>query len=224
MKKHLLVLLLLTPLCMGITYNSGTRERERNLVKPEAEQVLVVPCVAKDSQGNKVRYFMGIIRINAATDKVWDAMRGRFFKGFSEPGIMYSNPIYARAAKGTAIVDGRFDMPLFDPGYTIFVRAYQDTWRIEWSLLTKHEVKTYQEKGIYVKPSSSCLKSFEGHEYLKTSPDGKGTLYYRAIAVKSKVPVPVFVKREITERLVNSYMEGLKQEVETRQGPEYDAK
>ena len=224
MKKHLLVLFLLTPLCMGITYSSGTGEQERNLVKPEAEQVLVVPCVAKDSQGNRVRYFMGIIRISAATDKVWDAMRGRFFNGFSEPGIMYSNPIDARAVKGTAIVDGRFDMPLFDPGYTIFVRAYRDTWRIEWRLLTKYEVNTYREKGIYVKPSSSSLKGFEGYEYLKTSTDGKGTLYYRAIAVKSKVPVPVFVKREITESLVKAYMEGLKQEVEARQGPEYDAK
>ncbi len=218
MKHPLLTLSLFFFSGIGIAYGSGRGElgQFQEVAKPVVGQVKVLRYKSKDSQGREARYLMGVLRVDAAPEMVWKTMVKRYSRDFYKTGILYNKPIKDSTLKDVVLVDGRLDIPLFDPGYTIVVRFYHNNYRLEWRMLTRREVALYRGNGIYVRPSSSSLRKFEGYECLKPSTDGLSTKYYRAAIVESKVPLPVFVEREIIHRFIECYMGSLKEDVEAR--------
>jgi len=170
-------------------------------------------------EGKKKRG-VGVLLINAPTEKVWKYLCEWETMGEFVPGLEYYKTVKVikpieKGTMGETLIEGKLKFPILTVIYTLDVKFDESNMSQEWSLITPAQEEASMKQGKKMTRATSGLKNVEGFQYMEPYDGGKKTVYYYAPIVETSVPVPGFAERFLTKSTLPGYMEGLKKRVES---------
>jgi carbon monoxide dehydrogenase subunit G len=172
-----------------------------------------------EGEGKKKRG-VGVLLINAPTEKVWKYLCEWETMGEYVPGLEYYKTVKVikpieKSVVGEYMIEGKLKFPILTVVYTLDIKFDESNMRQEWSLITPAQEEESKKQGKKMTRATGGLKNVEGFEYIEPYDDGKKTVYYYAPIVETSVPVPGFAERFLTKSTLPGYMEGVKKRVES---------
>lgn len=219
MKKGILFLFFFM-ISTGLAYGSGAEKRGIKLDKEKLQSgkcQVIMQNLKVEGNGEKKR-FVGVMLIDAPPSMVWEVIQDWDAMGDFVPDLEYYKTIHVlkrldNGFVGESLIEGKFKF-IISILYSLHVTFDAPNLRVEWRLLTKEEIESYNKKDIKVKKNSALLKNIEGYGYLEPSDNGSKTIYYYAPTIE--ISVVRYIPKFLQKSSICKYLEKVKERVESR--------